>query len=431
MSFLRDTHALKKEVLNICGELDDGTSHFDSIVVDRLNALYQGLLAGGNEFGIDIAEPWVWAQSKRPILLTLLPNYNTTNAVMTQGSFNASFSAAPTISLEGYFLRLTNLDDIYRIAHHTASQTAFTLDQPYIQPSGTFGFEAFKLDYDLIDNTVIIDQYNDSIDFRENASVTLTAVLTHGSYTPTTLCAEIKSQMEIQGAETYTISFNSITRKFTIAQGGAYLDLRFASGPSVDISASEVLGYDMDDYTGALSYVSPYSLNAITRLTAPAAMYREAPAYYTSPKDAGKIFLIDNNTFLREYPLNRLRKDMPDRMCIVGQTPQGLWKVRFNQSPTESIRAEINYIPVRRKLVDNTSSYPVLPGANTDYLVFGAAHFVLLEKTDSKAEMYGQLAEAKLRALVNDNRKNLQLSGINYGKLIPRRGQTRIWGYNR
>lgn len=431
MSYLKSTNELKQEVLRICGELTDGNSEYDSDAVRYLNDLYQGLLAGGSEFGIDIAEPWHWAQAKRPILLELLPKFDSTSATLTQGSTSASFAVAPTSSLQGWFFQVTSQPDIYRIATHTAGQTAFTLDQPYIQDSGVgISFTAFKLDYELTSNTIIIDETNNKIDFRETSSSSLVATLTPGSYTPTALCAEIKTQMEAVGAETYTVSFNSLTRKFTIAHGGAYLDLLFDSGVNINASVSEILGYNLKDYQGTTSYTSSYILNGITRLTKPLTMYREAPSYYQSARDAGKIFMIDSNTFLREFPLNRLNLSVPDKFCAMAQSPEGLWKVRFNAFAQESLRVEVDYIPVTRDLVDSTNSYPVVPGAAARYLVFGAAHFILTDKNDTVAPQYLQLAQAKLKALVNDNRKNLSLGGTNYGKIVPRPNQTRLFNYN-
>lgn len=52
-----------------------------------------------------------------------------------------------------------------------------------------------------------------------------------------------------------------------------------------------------------------------------------------------------------------------------------------------------------------------------------------MDKSDNRADQYFKLAQAKLLAMVNDNRKGQALAGINYGRLIPRQGQVRVWGY--
>ena len=429
MSFQKSTLDLKNEVLEICGELTDGTSPYNDRAVTYLNKVYQGVLAGGNEFGIEVAEPWVWAQSKRPILLSLVPK-QIGSATLVQDSNLGTFSVAPTMSLQGRYFKVESRADFYRIANHTANSTSFTLDQPYLQDGGTLNFRAFKLDYDVVDDTIIINSTNNKIDFREVSTTTLTATLVVGTYTPTTLCAQIKTQLEASGTATYTVTFNDLSRKFTIATSGSYFDLVFESGPSILNSASGVLGYDIEDLQSALSYTSPYALSGVLRFTKPITMYREAPYYYSSAKDVGKIFMIDDNTMLREYPLNRLVEEIPEKFCPSDINSDGLWKIRFNSSVLDKpVRAEVNYIPVARKLVDNASSYPIVFGSYTDYLVFGAAHFILMDKSDNRADQYFKLAQAKLLAMVNDNRKGQALAGINYGRLIPRQGQVRVWGY--
>lgn len=431
MSFQKSTAELKEEVLTICGELTDGTSPFDANAVQYLNDLYQGLLSGGNEFGIDTAEPWTWAQAKRPMPLELVVPYSGA-ATLTQNSFSGTFSAAPTISLRGRYLRVESRADYYKITKHVANTTAFELDQKYLADGGTLNVLAIKLDYDLIDELIVIDEANSKIDFREDISTDLTATILSGSYLPDDLCVAVKIALELVGAETYTVSFNQLTRKFVIAHGGAHLDLLFASGPNASISASLPLGYDISDYTDDTTYTSAYSQSGIMRLTKPITMYRESPTYYNSPKDVGKIFMIDDNTFLREYPLNRLVQSVPEKFCPIEMGTSGLWRIRFNGYVIdESIRAEVNYIPVTRKLVDNAVSIPVVPGSYSKYLVYGAAHFLLLDKSDNKADQYRALAMAKLQAMVNDARKNSSLAGNNFGKLIPRLGSDRIWGYKR
>jgi hypothetical protein len=236
--------------------------------------------------------------------------------------------------------------------------------------------------------------------------------------------------MEAVGAQAYTVSFNEITRKFTLSSGGSYFDMQFATGPNYFTSISETLGFDIKDYQSATSYSSPYILNGILRLSKPLTIYRETPMYLTSARDVGKIFLIDDNSFLREFPLTRLREQMPDKCALVHRRPDGLWTLRMNYSVIdENVRAEVNYIPVTRKLVDNSSSVPLVPVPYTDYLVFGAAHFVMLDKSDNRAATYEGLAKAKLLAMVNDNRKGLTLGGKDFGKLLPRQGYVKSYGY--
>jgi hypothetical protein len=411
----------------MAGELEDGTSPFDTIAVDYINKAYMGLLAGGNLFGYDTDEPWIWAQSKRPILSALQAYIDTTIAV-TADSVSGTLGAAQSQSVEGWYAVIEGFDDVYNIAANTSGNTAVSLDQAFLGASGTYNCKLIKLDYELIDDTIIINSKNCVIDFNQGGA-SLTATLTKGSYTPSSLCTEIKTRMDAAGSNVYTVTFNSITRKFKITiSSGTTLNLSFASGSNAYISASEVLGYDCLDYSGATYYESSYSLNSILRLTKPISMYRTTPYQAEASADSNKIFLIDDNSFLRDYPISRMILKVPDKFCVVQRDKNDLWTVRMNSFVDEEVRFEVGYIPVHRKLQDNTSSFPVLPSPNIDFLVYAAAYFLMLDKSDSKADRLLQMAQAQLKALVNDNRKGLALGGNNFGKLIPRPSQTNRYG---
>ena len=101
---LQNTNELKISILERAGEKTDGTSSYDSRALKYINNLHQDLIAGGNEFGIDTDEPWIWAQSKRPLVLTLIPAFETGTVTMTLDSRDGTYSSAPTDSHAGRFL---------------------------------------------------------------------------------------------------------------------------------------------------------------------------------------------------------------------------------------------------------------------------------------------------------------------------------------
>lgn len=102
----------------------------------------------------------------------------------------------------------------------------------------------------------IIDATNNKIDFKESGGGgELTATLTSGVFTPTTLAAEIKTQMEAVGAETYTISFSAVTGQWTIATGGTFLSILTSSGTNTAVSTGPSIGFGVSsDFTGAITY---------------------------------------------------------------------------------------------------------------------------------------------------------------------------------
>jgi hypothetical protein len=102
----------------------------------------------------------------------------------------------------------------------------------------------------------VIDSTNNKLNFKESGGGSeLTATLTSGTYTSTTLAAEIKARMEDAGAETYTVSQSAITGTWTIATGGVYLALLRSSGTDTASSVWGVIGFGtLADSTGSLTY---------------------------------------------------------------------------------------------------------------------------------------------------------------------------------
>lgn len=148
MANYNSTADLKKEVLQACGELTDGTSSYDAQVITYLNVTQHTIVAGGKELNIEMGEPWSWAKSANPGTLVLDPPYTTGTITLTNGSVNGVFSGAPAASLAGRLLKVDNRPEYFRIATHTGGATAFTLDTAYTDSSGAgLGFKAYKLDY--------------------------------------------------------------------------------------------------------------------------------------------------------------------------------------------------------------------------------------------------------------------------------------------
>lgn len=115
-----------------------------------------------------------------------------------------------------------------------------------------------------------IDATNNKIDFKESGGGSeLHATLTTGSYTPTTLAAEIALEMHAVGVATYTVTFSATTGKWTIATSGAYLSILWATGTNTAVSVGALIGFDITaDSTGALTYtgasIALHSYEAVT-----------------------------------------------------------------------------------------------------------------------------------------------------------------------
>lgn len=152
MANLTTTADLKAAVLQHAGELTDGTSAYDALVVTYLNRIYGELVCGGSTFVPELSEPWPWARASAPGTLALLPAYETGTATLTNASTSGTFSDAPAVSLgsfAGRFIQMFSRADVYRISTHTAGSTSFVLDQAYQEATVTASFTAAKLDYAL------------------------------------------------------------------------------------------------------------------------------------------------------------------------------------------------------------------------------------------------------------------------------------------
>lgn len=424
--------------LDVAGELVDGSSGYQETILTYLNRVYRSLIAGGNVFGTDVADPWVWAMAKRPILLTMVPAISNVAVSVTQLSNNIVLSTAPLdvagnqISVQGWFLTITGRDEWFQIVNHVAGNLTAQIDMPYTElTSAASSARLTKLDYDLIDDSILIDQYNQYVDFSEGTS-TLTAQLPVGIYTPQAFATAVAQGMTSAGTRTYSGSFSEVTRLFTWTAPSAFSILS-VTGPNSPYNASEVMGLDMLDLTAQSSYTSVYPLNAISRLTAPMLMYRRSNQPWRDSRNEGKIFNISYNTFTREYPFTMLCNGMPDRFAVVKTSETGIVTVRLNgyfdayagQLPS---RIEVPYIPKKRDLQFNTSSIPVVPEEHRTFLADAAASLLMQDKSDSKSQERQQMAMSGLQALQSYNRKDNSLAGINYGKLIPRAEQTyRRW----
>lgn len=152
MANLTTTADIKTAVLQHAGELTDGTSPYDALVVTYINRIYGELVCGGSTFVPELSEPWPWARAASPGILALVPAYETGSLTLTNASTSGTFSDAPAASLgsfAGRFVQMQSRADVYRISAHTAGSASITLDQAYQDATVTSAFTAAKLDYTL------------------------------------------------------------------------------------------------------------------------------------------------------------------------------------------------------------------------------------------------------------------------------------------
>lgn len=421
MAQFRTTADIVDNSLRNAGEVTNGNSPYESEALAFINRVHFSLISGGTiplgkDTTVTIDETWVWSKAKGPLILELLPKYDTGTVSLTLGSEVGAFSDAPAISLQGYHLQVSGRQEWLKIAQHTSGATAFEFDGAYPDATGaTLSFVAVKLDYQLVPSYVIVNTSNDKIEFQESAGVTLTGTLTQGTYTPSDLITHVVAVLNATGGTpVYTGSYSAITGKYTISSdraGGAVFVL-VGTGTYAAQSVHKTLGFDDENTTNAASVTSTYVRGAIARLVEPFRVHKGG---------ADGIFSLDTESFSRDYPTSSIEEGVPDRFCVIAENGDGIYTVRFNRYPLEKTRVEIEHVPVPRDLKDNSSSIPLVPRKHIDILEDAATFRIMLLKSDDRAQTYSQLVQGTLLSMVSQHRGSLLRSGENFGQIISRR----------
>jgi hypothetical protein len=99
----------------------------------------------------------------------------------------------------------------------------------------------------------VIDSTNNKIDFSEGGGE-LTATITSGTYTSTTLATEIKTQLDAEGALTYTVTKSETTGLWTISATGSFELLNNTGTNEATSTLKLACGYADSDRTSASTY---------------------------------------------------------------------------------------------------------------------------------------------------------------------------------
>jgi len=418
----RTTADILDLALQKSGEVTNGNSPYETQALNYLNRVHLTLIAGGTipigkDATVSIDEVWPWAKAKSPLILELQPKYTTGTITLTIGSEAGTFSSGPASSLAGWHLRVVGKEEWFKITAHTAAATAFELDGAYPDASGAgLSFEAIKLDYELIPDYLIINSGNNKLEFQEAAGTNITATLTSGTYTPAALATEAQTQLNTSGGTpVYTVTYSSVTRKFTIAsdRGGGAVFVLAGTGTNSEFSAHKLLGFDDENTTNAASVVSTYILGGICRIVEPFKVHK-------GTSHIGSIYGTDAESFQRDYPFSLIEEGQPDRFATVREDANGTFTVRFNKFPTEKTRIEVEHTPIPRDLKDSASSIPLIPRKHIDVLEDATAFYIMLDKSDDRAQIYAGLMQGKLNAMVSQHRGSILRSGENFGQITPR-----------
>lgn len=122
----------------------------------------------------------------------------------------------------------------------------------------------------LINYGIEIGTLNSNIDFQVVSSgPILTAVLALGFYSPGGLAIEIAAQMQsVDPTAIYSVTVDRTVmggtqNRITISSNGSFLSLLFASGPNTATSAATICGFNVQDYTGSLTYTGSQTVGTV------------------------------------------------------------------------------------------------------------------------------------------------------------------------
>ncbi len=413
MAQFRTTSDILDEILQKAGEPTNGNSQFEARALTYANKVHHAIIGGGNIFNLNVDEPWVWARSRAPIVLELLPAYSTGSAACTLDDVAVVLSAAPTDSLEGWHFQINGTGTVYKIMQHTAGAVTMALDSAFVDTSGSYNFRAFKLDYEIFPSYMYVDNSNDRVDYMEGTAATVSATLTHGSYTPANLISHIANRLQAAGSKTYSGTYDTVLRKFALTQTGTTFTVLPVTGTNFRRNGMSNVGFDILDYTGAQTYTSTYTPNQVARLIEPFKLFATADC-------EPFIYSTDPIKMQEDYPISLTRERTPDRFIRLSEDSSGIKAVRFNGYPTFKTKVQIDWIPQPADLQDNRASIPALPRADVDTLIHGAAAFISYDKEDSKWEGFLGLCKAGLDALKKKNHGELFRTGKTFGQIVPR-----------
>lgn len=123
--------------------------------VELLNSAHLSIVSGGLELNKDkmdrsMSQPFIfpWALSSTPLIVNTVAPIDTGTISVTNNSTSATLSASQATSLAGWYIRIGEDEEVYRIAAHTGGTDAITLDAAYVSTTNaTATYKAFKLDY--------------------------------------------------------------------------------------------------------------------------------------------------------------------------------------------------------------------------------------------------------------------------------------------
>lgn len=391
---IQTAEVLKQDALFRAGELTDGTSPYDSKALAYINQIYRSILAGGNEFNVELGSPWSWARSEQPGTVVLQPKYDSGTISVTNSNSTVTFSSAPAISLAGQWLKIIGRPEFFRITSHVAAAATAIIDTPYTDATGSgLSYEVYFLEYDLpvpIERMIapMVVQRQQEFTAPKDGMIYQVDLANIDEVWP---LKQIPEEIPQSYAVINKDPDGNMRVRFN-AQAGEQTRVSFDYIPVYgELVELDILSVDVD-FANDLFNVPNHGL-------------KNGSEVIFSSVAAGMGLSINTRYFVVGVTLNTFQVSTV-----------------LNGSAVDLLAAG----------AVSLSSVPILPKAFREILSYGAAAFLMTDKNDERAQAYFALCTQKMNALIkSDDRELAQSGGGRLMQFIPRMdmhsGPRRYW----
>ncbi len=148
MANLTTSADILDDALFRCGEATDTSSDFYNDAINHLNRGYREVWMGGGAIHPQVNEDWWWLRAEASLILD--PITKTGTVSVTQNNATITFSSAPADSKTGWFFKVDDHNDVFKISSHTGGNTNATLDTVYTgDTDATASYRVMNVEYDL------------------------------------------------------------------------------------------------------------------------------------------------------------------------------------------------------------------------------------------------------------------------------------------
>lgn len=388
MANFESAYDLKVSALQNVGEVTNGNSEFDSLVLPFLVDSIRDVQSFASVFNVDIGEDYPWARNEDPGLLTLQPKYETGTIAITEDSTTATLSSAPAVgqgSFQDWFLKIEGREDVWRITAHTAGNDTLTLDQAYTDATGTgLSYFLFKIDYALTSGIQRL----------------FAPFVVH----------KLQEDFFRKSNQIHYISKPNLERDWPLRLIEEKIPTRFSVIKNLD----GLLTVRFNGYVKEKTRVE-YDYVAEPRLL--------IHSFVDSTVDTGADDITITNHLFEDNDLVMLHNR--DGAVPTGLLADKVYYVVNSSADDFQLAATLggSAIDITAATGGGThyiASIPKVPKTFRRILAFAASHFVAVQKSDSRLDYFFRVAQQKLQALAEDHRKKSYRLDENFGRILPR-----------